>query len=161
MAVRVTGDRLAAIGAHAEACWPDECCGLLVGRRDGRGGAEVVRVEATGNRAAGGAAKGAGGGAPIGARYRVPPRELWGAIARARREGLDLVGFYHSHPSGRAVPSRLDRVRAWRGAAYIIIEVKGGRAGEARAWTLPEQRDEFEPLPLAVGNGRERRSIEP
>jgi proteasome lid subunit RPN8/RPN11 len=54
-------------------------------------------------------------------RYRIDPEQQLAALERADAEGLDVIGFYHSHPTGPAEPSETDAARAtWRGYAYVI-----------------------------------------
>ncbi|HEU0077690.1 MAG TPA: Mov34/MPN/PAD-1 family protein, partial [Longimicrobiaceae bacterium] len=61
----------------------------------------------------------------------------------AERDGLALVGFYHSHPDGRPEPSRLDREQAWPWYSYLIVAAGSGGAGEARSWRLRDDRSGF------------------
>ena len=48
------------------------------------------------------------------------------AEREARKLGLDILGFYHSHPDAPARPSDFDREHAWPWYAYVIAEVRGG-----------------------------------
>jgi hypothetical protein len=57
------------------------------------------------------------------------------AMVAAERRGLALVGFYHSHPDGLAMPSQTDiRQSYYPDAVHLII----GLAGEPvmTAWKL-------------------------
>jgi proteasome lid subunit RPN8/RPN11 len=66
--------------------------------------------------------------------YELDPEETLSAIESLEAEGLDLVGFYHSHPETEPVPSRTDRERAtWTGYVYLICS-PDGRANAFR-WT--------------------------
>jgi proteasome lid subunit RPN8/RPN11 len=114
----------AALRAEAERARPAECCGLLAGR-DERVTAIVPVPNAVANRVA---------------RYEMDPAELWAARRRIRDEGLDVVGFYHSHPRTAPVPSSSDLDRAYYpDAAYAIVglaphfEVRAYRISNARA----------------------------
>ena len=69
-------------------------------------------------------------------RYALAPEALLAAQKAARAEGLDLVGYYHSHPDHPPRPSAADRRDAWPGVSYLIVAVAGGAAGEARSWRL-------------------------
>ncbi len=129
------------ICAHAESSSPRECCGLLVGRRVGNDGREVVHVWPTDNREP---------AHSVEKQFRIDPREVSDSIARARREGLEIVGIYHSHPNNKALPSPLDSTFAWRELAYVIVEVRKGVAGELCAWTIPPGRFELSPHPIVV-----------
>jgi proteasome lid subunit RPN8/RPN11 len=126
----------AAIEQHAAAVYPEECCGVLVGRPldGGEGGALVEqilparndRLESRHNR------------------FLIPPEVVLAAHKEARAKGLDVVGYYHSHPDHPAVPSEFDREHAWPGLAYLIVSVEKGRAVERRSWRLAADRERFE-----------------
>lgn len=49
---------------------------------------------------------------------------------------LEVVGYYHSHPVGPAVPGATDRTDAWPGVSYLIVSASGTSAGEVRSWRL-------------------------
>lgn len=105
---------------HAEGSFPEECCGILVGR-EGR----VEEVVAAANVAA-----------VRRRRYTVEPRALVDAHRRARESGRTVLGYYHSHPRGDARPSEIDRRDAWPGVSYVILAVAAGRVTELRGWRL-------------------------
>src|ERR671926_1560921 len=97
---------------HAVAEYPEECCGVLLGRvaRDERVVADAIACR---NVRAGG-----------GTRYAIAPEELIGAQRQARERGLAIVGFYHSHPDHPAGPSATDVAEAhWPDCVYVIIAV--------------------------------------
>jgi proteasome lid subunit RPN8/RPN11 len=129
---------LTAIDQHAAATYPEECCGVRVGRAlDG----EVVLVEqllpARNDRAD-----------SRHNRFLIPPQVVLAAHKEARARGLDVVGYYHSHPDHPAVPSEFDREHAWPGLAYLIVAVDKGRAVERRSWRLTADRERFEEEPV-------------
>jgi proteasome lid subunit RPN8/RPN11 len=69
-------------------------------------------------------------------RFRIVPELLLRAHREARARGLEVVGFYHSHPDAEARPSTLDREHAWPGYSYLIVGVVGGRPRELRSWRM-------------------------
>jgi proteasome lid subunit RPN8/RPN11 len=81
-------------------------------------------------------------------RFLIPADRVRRIEADARTLGLDLVGFYHSHPDHPARPSEFDREHAWPWYSYVILEVRGGRDAALRAWRLAEDRSGFEEEPL-------------
>src|SRR5262245_32681871 len=81
----------AAIVAHAHAEAPRECCGMLIGR-----GMSVVEAAAARNLA------------DLPTRFLIDPQDHIAAIRGARARGLDVIGFYHSHPHSAAAPSPTD-----------------------------------------------------
>jgi proteasome lid subunit RPN8/RPN11 len=121
--LRLKPAALAAIIAAAEAATPEECCGLLVGRRDGAV-LQVVQAVAAPNIA------------PDPARhFEVDPAILLTTHREARNAGLEVLGPYHSHPGGEAQPSATDTVRAadagMGGEVWLIVPVSGNGAGGA------------------------------
>ena len=137
-----------AIDAHAAATYPEECCGVLMGRPLGDGGGTLVervlpvdnaRQDSRGNR------------------YLMSPETVLAAEKEARRLNLDVVGYYHSHPDHPSRPSEFDREHAWPGLSYVIVSVQKGEVADARSWRLSDDRERFEqeelseevPLPAA------------
>jgi len=77
-------------------------------------------------------------------RFLIRPEELMRGENHAREKGLDVVGFYHSHPDGRAVPSLYDLEHAWPTYSYVVVSVEKGRAVDLRSWELETDRSKFE-----------------
>jgi proteasome lid subunit RPN8/RPN11 len=61
----------------------------------------------------------------------------------AREKGLDVIGFYHSHPDSPAVPSQYDLDHAWPTYSYIIVSVKSNGAEDLRSWEMEADRSRF------------------
>jgi proteasome lid subunit RPN8/RPN11 len=123
------------IRRHAEHAYPEETAGLMLGdleRGDLRRVRQVVPLtnrwsEAERQR-----------------RYLIDPRELMEAEDRADRDGLTILGIFHSHPDHPAQPSAFDLERALPFYTYLILRVDGGRAAESRAWRLADDRSRFD-----------------
>ena len=99
----------AALRVEAERALPDECCGLLAGR-----GGTVELVVPVANMSE----------RPR-SRYEIAPAELWAARRGVEAAGLEVVGYYHSHPRTEAVPSPYDIDRAYYpDAVYVIVGVE-------------------------------------
>jgi proteasome lid subunit RPN8/RPN11 len=81
-------------------------------------------------------------------RYELDPADIVAAEKRARRQDMDVVGFWHTHPDHPAEPSRYDTERAWLEYVYAICST--GRTGvmDTRWWQLHERSGQF--LELAV-----------
>lgn len=138
--LRIPEDQLWPIRRHAEAAYPNECCGVLIGVESGsdvRVRRAVPTVNGSSNRVD---------------RYEIPPEELLKAIdsARARRESI--VGYYHSHPDRPARPSCVDRRDAWPGVSYVIVSVEDGVATQVRSWRLTGNGDFFEESVVSQGS---------
>ena len=134
--VRMGRPDLEAIRHHASRGYPEEVCGVLVGRdEDGRGRA-ITRVVPIDNSRVDERAR----------RYIIPPESLRQAERSAAAAGLDVIGFYHSHPDHPAEPSVYDREHAWPWYTYVIVPVMAGASGEPRAWRLLGDRAGFPEL---------------
>ena len=98
---------LEAVVAHARAEAPRECCGLLLGRPD-----SVSEAVAARNIAA------------MATRFLVDPQDHINTLRAARGRGLEILGFYHSHPHTAAVPSETDRAEAgYPDHLYLIVSL--------------------------------------
>jgi len=70
-------------------------------------------------------------------RYNIDPREVVRIQREARERGLEIVGFYHSHPDCPAQWSKTDFVEAhWVGCSYVITRVDEGRATMTNSFAL-------------------------
>lgn len=107
-----TQETYEAVLTHARTGAPKEVCGVLGGTRDDATGDSRVRsVHRTANVA----------DRPRTA-YRIDPAEQYDAMRDIEARGEEIVGFYHSHPTGPAHPSATDRDRAtWNGYSYVIV----------------------------------------
>ena len=138
--------------AHGEETYPHECCGILLGRT-GPAAIEVASLTRAGNTRTDSAHN----------RYHIDPRELIAAQREGRKLGLDIVGFYHSHPDHPAQWSATDFAEAhWFGCAYLITAVEGdtstGRATVTNSFLLTgtgEENKAFASQPLMVAPGTE------
>lgn len=109
-----------ALLAEARRSLPQECCGLLGGH-----GRSVSRIFPATNQLA----------SPVA--YEIPPRELFQIFRQLRAEKLDLVGIYHSHPTGDNAPSARDRERAYYPhAAYVILSPAAEAPRPLRAFLI-------------------------
>ncbi|HEX9615485.1 MAG TPA: M67 family metallopeptidase, partial [Bacteroidota bacterium] len=62
----------------------------------------------------------------------------------ATTKGLDIVGFYHSHPDHPAQPSQFDLEHAFPGWSYVIVSVSRGTSGDLKSWVMKEDRSGFD-----------------
>jgi proteasome lid subunit RPN8/RPN11 len=89
-------------------------------------------------------------------RYQIAPRELVKIEREARRQGLSIVGFYHSHPDHPAQWSATDLAEAhWLGCSYVITEVAQAKAAVTNSFLLAGSTEEekwFEPQTIQAGD---------
>jgi len=136
--IRIARDALAQIIEHAETTYPHECCGFLVGRAT-----EGVREVLAAHRA-----RNANRERPRD-RYQINPREYVALEKLLSGTGLGIVGFYHSHPDHRSIPSAYDEEMAeltWPTPAlsYLIATVRRGSFSSYSSWTWSQKKKGFE-----------------
>jgi proteasome lid subunit RPN8/RPN11 len=120
------------IRAHGEETYPNECCGALLGSPATAGWRVVASVRA-GNTRTDSAHN----------RYSIAPVELVGIEREARRQGLEIAGFYHSHPDHPAQWSSTDLAEAhWLGCSYVITSVAKGKADITNSFHLAGASEE-------------------
>jgi proteasome lid subunit RPN8/RPN11 len=119
----------AAIRTHGREAFPHECCGALLGR-DG----VVQQAHALPNTTEEGPRR----------RFLVRPDDYRVAEQQAGAAGLDLLGFYHSHPDHPARPSQFDLDHAWPSFSYVIVSVMSGEDRLLTSWRLKDDRSVFD-----------------
>lgn len=132
--IQIPNEIISRIGRHGEKTYPEECIGAVLGvvNDDGRKIArEIMEIEnaSTENRQR---------------RSLVSPDDYKAADQIADDLDLDIIGWYHSHPDVKAVPSQYDLDNALPWYSYVIVSVKKQKASETRSWFLKEDRSEFQ-----------------
>jgi proteasome lid subunit RPN8/RPN11 len=113
MAIRLTSGALATLIEEATRAAPQEACGLLLGTHRIEAAVPCDNVHANPLR-----------------HFEIDPAALIAAHRRARGGGPAVLGYYHSHPNGRAEPSATDRAMAsGDGRIWAIVA-----AGAVRFW---------------------------
>lgn len=131
--ILITERLLEVIRRHGRESYAEEACGVLYGRSSASG--KVVEVvEPLANSRDGERHR----------RFLITPADYRRAEERAVRDGLDLLGFYHSHPDHPALPSDYDRDHALPFFSYVIISVRERAPGEVRSFVLAEDRSAFD-----------------
>ncbi len=126
----------AEIRRHGEEAYPHECCGILLGASEGEVRTVRVSIRCGNTRT----------DSPQN-RYNIDPRELVRAQREAHERGLDIVGFYHSHPDHPARWSQTDFEEAhWIGCSYVITSVENGKAALTNSFALTGTKEEDKAL---------------
>ena len=134
--IALNEQQLEEIRRHGERDYPHECCGLMIGRFGLEGRKEVTEIYPISNAREEEAKRN---------RFLIRPEELMRGERYARERGLDVVGFYHSHPDHPAEPSTYDLEHAWPTYSYIIVSVREGRATDLLSWEMEADRSKFNP----------------
>ena len=124
--VQIKPSAYAALRGHGEEAYPEECCGILLGRFLDEGPSVSAAMPCVNTRR----------DSPKN-RYTIDPKELIRIQREARIQELEVVGFYHSHPDHPAEWSTTDLAEAhWVLCSYVITRVSDGIAAETRSFRL-------------------------
>jgi proteasome lid subunit RPN8/RPN11 len=138
--------------------YPYECCGALLGtdhavlanvpnQESGRISREVLSLFPLVNRR---------DDSPRN-RFAVTADDVREAEKAASAQGLEVIGWYHSHPDHPAKPSDFDRDHAWPWYSYIIVSVHTGVPQDMTSWRLKDDRsgyleEKISPLKVSAAN---------
>lgn len=111
---------------HAKSTYPNECCGAMLGKIDGDRKTVVKAVKMV-NAFSG----------EQGAMYELRNEDLLEADAQARKEGMDLIGIFHSHPDCDAYFSQTDLKNSCPWYSFVVLSIKEGRFDHANSF-LPD-----------------------
>ena len=143
--IGISADLAAKIGEHGVETYPYECCGALLGRdpsfteqddsdaKDHGASREILALFPLVNRR---------DDSPRN-RFSVTGEDVREAEKSANAQGLEVIGWYHSHPDHPARPSEYDHDHAWPWYSYIIVSVRAGVAKEMTSWRLKDDRSGF------------------
>lgn len=131
--IKLKKEHLEIIEAHGREGYPHEVCGIIMGQfNDGANVATEIRRAANLNNER------------AHDRYEMDPKDLLKAEREGREAGVEIIGYYHSHPDHPDRPSEFDRERAWPGYSYLIASVMEGKDVTARSWLLNEETAKFD-----------------
>jgi proteasome lid subunit RPN8/RPN11 len=129
MSTFIDKDILNKIRVHLESAYPNEACGFLLGtqHREERNITHLVEVEnqSTENQRR---------------RFQIDPLDYLKAERFATKEGLSLLGIYHSHPDHPATPSVHDLEFAQPYFSYFIHSITQGEMTDTKAYRLLEDQ---------------------
>jgi proteasome lid subunit RPN8/RPN11 len=121
--------------AAARSAAPAECCGILVGSAEGI--LEALPARNLSNDPN---------------RFLIDPLDHFAARRRARARGIEVVGFYHSHPHSEAAPSPADVAEVtYDGLVYLIVSLAGQPA--ARLFRMDPDGPRELDMTLEMTNG--------
>ena len=150
----ISHDLAEGIRRHGAEAFPFECCGALLGRdaaaeenvdsnrQQLEAPREVLELFPLVNRR---------DDSPRN-RFAVTAEDVRDAEKTARERGLEVVGWYHSHPDHPARPSAFDREHAWPWYSYVIVSVMSGAPAEMTSWRLNDDRQDYSPENIEIRN---------
>ena len=127
--MKLSKELLHQIHLHLESGYPNEACGVMLGK-DG----VVTEIVSAENERTDSARN----------RYLIDPLAYLRIERGADKRGLEVLGIYHSHPDVAAWPSKFDLDHAWPNFSYLIVSVVKGKAVESNSWRLRADRSAFD-----------------
>jgi proteasome lid subunit RPN8/RPN11 len=127
---------------HGAETFPYECCGALLGR-DSQETREVLELFPLVNRR---------DDSPRN-RFEVTANDVRDAEKAATAHGLEVIGWYHSHPDHPARPSDFDREHAWPWYSYVIVSVMAGKPADMTSWRLNDDRQNYSREAIEIRKG--------
>ncbi len=141
MVLEISSTQIEIMFDRAEAVYPEECCGILLGKISGDDKL-VVEAIATSNiwdePASNDFKQNNDRERTSHSRYLIPPQALFKAQKYAEEQQLEIVGFFHSHPDAPAIPSECDRTLAWEIYSYPIVSVIQSKVETIASWVLDD-----------------------
>lgn len=122
------------IKEHAQKDYPYECCGILLGKFSGSEKTVTEVLEISNEKEEENRHN----------RYLIPSSKILETELYAIKNGLDIVGFYHSHPDHSAIPSAYDVEHALPVYSYLIVSVYAAKAVDFTISVLSTDRAKFE-----------------
>jgi len=133
--VTISENTFKGIILHAENGYPNEVCGVIIGKDD-----IITEFKKCKNLNTTRAHD----------RYELDPDSFNTADEWARSRNLEIMGIYHSHPDHPSRPSETDRESAWPGWYYIILSIQEGKFDNFRTWVLDETDTKFVEYNLSI-----------
>lgn len=132
MSIRFIEEELERLYAHAKEGYPHEVVGILVGKPQSSVVSKVVplineREDSPANR------------------YKVSGLTLFRKEEALRAEGMEVLGYYHTHPDHPAQYSDYDRDHALPNLSYVIVSVRDGEIADTLSWRLRDDRSSMDP----------------
>ena len=85
-------------------------------------------------------------------RYELRPEDLLFAEREARRQSMDLVGIFHSHPDCDAYFSATDLKNSCPWYSFVVISIRKGEFDHANSWLPNAEQTHAEKEALQYGN---------
>jgi proteasome lid subunit RPN8/RPN11 len=154
----ITAELAEKIREHGVETYPYECCGALLGT-------DLDAVATDQNQGSRKISREVLSLFPLVNRRDDSPRNRFAVTADDVREaekaasaqGLEVIGWYHSHPDHPARPSDFDRDHAWPWYSYIIVSVHTGVPKDMTSWRLKDDRsgyweEKISPMKVSAAN---------
>jgi proteasome lid subunit RPN8/RPN11 len=135
--VRITREAFEQVREHAAEGYPFEICGILIATPGSHPVTQTRRVRNTVVERARD-------------RYEMDPLDQIRIQRECDDAGLEIVGYYHSHPDHPAQASITDSRRSWAGPVYVIVSCVNGQVVDGNAFRAERDGGSMQPEPLEV-----------
>lgn len=125
------------VRAHASDGYPYEVCGMLIAARGSDLVTQIRRVRNTVVERARD-------------RYEMDPLDQIRIQRECDETGLDITGYYHSHPDHPAQASITDSRRSWAGPVYMIVSCVSGEVVDGNAFKAEHDGGPMSQEPLEI-----------
>jgi proteasome lid subunit RPN8/RPN11 len=136
------------IHEQGRASYPDECCGLLIGRFEPERRVALQAWPVPNEWTADVRLTDDETSHSLRDRFYIPARAYLQAQRVAARQDLDIVGCYHTHPDDRAWPSERDRVGAagvggGTNFSFVVVSILHGTPADVASALLSADGQEW------------------
>ena len=142
--MKIQQSHLDQMSAHGKKGYPYEVCGVLLGPPSG---GRITRVVEMVNRET----------EQPKIRYQIAPEDLLKLQRESRDLGLEILGYYHTHPDHPPRPSPTDLARAVAtgglsdGMFHVVMAVeKGERTSAPCGWIFRFDSESFQEEPFEL-----------
>ena len=108
----------------AKKAYPNECCGILVGKKSEKGEIEITEIREASNQFQG----------QKSVHFQIDPLFIYRLEQELEARGLEIVGVYHSHPDSPAILSKEDEKYMVPGLEYVIMSVQNGEIADVKSY---------------------------
>jgi proteasome lid subunit RPN8/RPN11 len=123
-----------AIRTQGEKTYPDECCGFVLGQIDNENNRVVTEIIPARNTSP---------ETEKHHRFGIDPAEFARNELYARKNKIEILGIYHSHPDHPAKPSEFDLLNSQLFYSYVIVSVDKGVSAVMTSWILNNDRKDY------------------
>jgi proteasome lid subunit RPN8/RPN11 len=145
--MKISKTALEAIEEHGAEGYPNEICGIMIGPPKGD---LVTEVRRAGNIIGQPRSRWSWTAERTVDRYELDPVDQIQVEREARLAGLDIIGYYHSHPDHPAQASKTDSELSYSGYVYVIVSVDNGKPIDVNAFVTERDYGPLGPEPLEV-----------
>jgi proteasome lid subunit RPN8/RPN11 len=135
--MKISGRAMEQVRVHAAEGYPHEICGILIAERGSDVVTQTRRVRNTVVERARD-------------RYEMDPVDQIRIQRECDQDGMEILGYYHSHPDHPPRASVTDSERSWAGPVYVIVSCNQGDPGDANAWVAERDGGPMRLEPLDV-----------